>query len=83
MWGINALGAQLCSYIFILCNTHLNLALLLHKTVLKMFLLASTVMGGGKDITFFSCWMKSVVALGTAFGHLNHHLHHYFHLGDI
>ena len=32
-----------CGYIFILCYTHLKLALLLHKTVLVIFLFASTV----------------------------------------
>ena len=32
-----------------------------------MFLLASTVMGGGKDITFFSCWMKSMTTLEKTF----------------
>ena len=45
MCGINALGVQWCGCIFMLCYTNLNLALLLHKTVLVMFLLASTVCG--------------------------------------
>ena len=43
MCGIIAFGAQWCGYIFILYYTHLKLALLLHKTVLLTFLLASTV----------------------------------------
>ena len=43
MCRINALDVQRCGYIFILCYTHLKLALLLHKTELVTFLLASTV----------------------------------------
>ena len=41
--GINAFSSKWHGFIFILCYTHLNLALLLHKTVLVTFLLASTV----------------------------------------
>ena len=43
MCSIYASKAQWRVYILILCYTHLNLALLLHKTVLVTFLLASTV----------------------------------------
>ena len=43
MCGINASGAQWHGHISISCYTHLKLELLLHKTVLVMFLLASTV----------------------------------------
>ena len=48
MCGINALGVQWCGCIFMLCYANLNLALLLHKTVLVTFLLARCVW-----------WMKS------------------------
>ena len=41
--GINAYSFQLHGFIFMLCYTHLNLAFLLHKTVLVTFLLGSTV----------------------------------------
>ena len=41
--GINACSPQWCGFIFILWYAHLNLKLLLHKTVLITFLLASTV----------------------------------------
>ena len=41
--GINALGVQWCGCIFMFCYIDLNLALLLHKTVLVTFLLASAV----------------------------------------
>ena len=43
MYGINTLGVQCSGYTYIFCYTHLKLALLLHKTVLVTFLLASTV----------------------------------------
>ena len=43
MNGINALDAKRCGYIFVQCNTHLNLALSIQKTVFVTFLLASTV----------------------------------------
>ena len=43
MCGINDFGAQWCGHISISCYTHLKLELLLHKIVLIMFLLASTV----------------------------------------
>ena len=41
--GIKAYSRQRCCCIFILCYNHLKLELLPHKTVLVMFLLASTV----------------------------------------
>ena len=41
--GINAYSFQLHGCIFMLCYTHLNLAFLLHKTVIVTFLLGSTV----------------------------------------
>ena len=41
--GIHASSPQWCGCILILWNNHLNLALLLHKTVLVTFHLASTV----------------------------------------
>ena len=41
--GINASSSQWCGCIFTMCYTHLNLALLFHKTVLVTFLLASTL----------------------------------------
>ena len=41
--GINAYSFQLHVCIFMLCYTHLNLALLFHKTELVTFFLASTV----------------------------------------
>ena len=41
--GINAFSLQWCGCIFISCYTHLKLALLLQKTELLTFLLASTV----------------------------------------
>ena len=44
MCGINALDAQWCDYILILFYVHLKLSLLLHKTVLVTFLLATTVL---------------------------------------
>ena len=44
MCGINASSYQWFGCIFILCYNHLNLALLLHKTVLVTFLLTSTVL---------------------------------------
>ena len=43
MCGMNASGSQFCGHISISCYTHLKLELLLHKTVLVTFLLASTV----------------------------------------
>ena len=44
MCGINASGIQWFGHISRSCSTHLKLELLLHKTVLVMFLLASTVL---------------------------------------
>ena len=41
--GIDAYSFQFHGCIFMLCYTHLNLALLLHKTVLVTFLLGSTL----------------------------------------
>ena len=43
MCGIDASSPQLCGCLFILCYTHLNLILLLHKTVLITFPLASAI----------------------------------------
>ena len=41
--GINTFSSQWCGWIFIVCYTHLKLALLLHKTVLVNFPIATTV----------------------------------------
>ena len=41
--GINAFSSQWCGCIFILCYTHLKLALLLHKTAIVNFLMSTTV----------------------------------------
>ena len=41
--GINEYGFQLRGCIFMLCHTHMNLALVRHKIVLVTFLLGSTV----------------------------------------
>ena len=49
MCGIVAYGAHWHGYIFILCYTHLKLALLLHKTKPVTFLLASTVVTDKKQ----------------------------------
>ena len=54
MCGINASGAQWCGYISTLCYIHLKLALLLHKTALVTFLLASTVRGFDAELSFQS-----------------------------
>ena len=43
MCGINAFSPQWCGCIFILYYSHLNSALLLHKTVLVTYLLAHTL----------------------------------------
>ena len=43
MCGINASVSQWCGYIFILCYTHLKLALLLHKQGLVATGVATTV----------------------------------------
>ena len=48
--GINASSFQWSGCIFISCYTHLNLALLLHKTVFVTFLLGSTVCINGSAI---------------------------------
>ena len=41
--GINASSSQWCGSIFIMCYTHLKLALLLHKTVLVNSPIGTTV----------------------------------------
>ena len=41
--GINAYSYQWCGCIFMMCYTHLKLALLLHKTVLVNFPIGTTV----------------------------------------
>ena len=43
MFGINTYSSQWCGFIFILCCTHLNSALLLQKTFLVKFLIGATV----------------------------------------
>ena len=43
--GVDAPSPQWCGCIFMLCYTHLTLALLIHKTLLLIFLLASSVGG--------------------------------------
>ena len=53
--GMNTSSPKWCGYIFTLCYTHLKLALLLHKTVLKMFLLGSTVWSYSKKFYLY-CW---------------------------
>ena len=57
MCGINASKAQWLDYIFILCYTYLNLALLLFKTVLKNFQMSTTVHSSNevRNHNFHSC----------------------------
>ena len=45
MCGMNGFGAEWCGDIFILCNTTLKMALLLHKTALSPKLWSQTVQG--------------------------------------
>ena len=61
MCGIDASSPQWCSCIFMICYTHLNLAILLHKTATAKYILHSTVSKCPKVITFDFNSTKKVI----------------------